>query len=282
MLAAESGMRTKTGAFPAPSFWERITIRLGAGATIVAVLLAAWEIAARVLRIRPSALPSPTRLLLELWREAPRLAEHAWITGSAALEGLILAASAAFLLASLAHISTSWRRLARPLISLAGTLPVIALAPLAALWFGYGRSPAIALSFIVCFLSVLPDLQAGMDSLPREVADFFSSIGASPGQIFWKARAPACLPFLMRALKAAVPLALAGAAVAELISADAGLGHLMISASARADSLPLFAALAVLCLMALAGCLVLLIVEEIWIRWPAMPGGDLDGTDAGL
>jgi NitT/TauT family transport system permease protein len=273
---AEPVMQTREKAFPERSLWERITARLGTGAAILAVLLAAWEIATRVLRVRPSALPSPTRLLLELWREAPRLADHAWITGSAALEGLILATSAAFLLASLTRISASLHRITRPLISLAGMIPVIALVPLVVLWFGYGRSPAVVLSFIVCFLTVLPNLQAGMDSLPREVADFFCSIRASAGQVFWKAQVPACLPFLMRALKVAVPLALAGAAVAELIGADAGLGHLMIYASSRADSLQLFTALTVLCLMAFAGCFVLLIVEEIWIRWPAEPAGGFD------
>jgi ABC-type nitrate/sulfonate/bicarbonate transport system permease component len=248
---------------------ERITTRLGMGPLIGILVLFIWEMVTRTLQVAPSTLPSPTRLVLEIWREAPQLARNAWVTGLTAMEGMAFALLASLLGAGLSFWAPGARRLTAPLLSFLQKTPLFALVPLLVVWFGYGRPPAVVFSFLISFLALAPHLQSGFFSLPAEVFEMLRAIRATPLQVLWKVQLPACLPYMTRSLKLTLPLALAGAAVAELVGADSGLGFQMLHASSRADSVQIFAALSVLSLMALCGCFVIFLIEQIWLSWPA-------------
>jgi ABC-type nitrate/sulfonate/bicarbonate transport system permease component len=235
----------------------------------VGVVLLIWELVVRMLAVRHSSLPSPTRVLLELWREGALLGKHALITGFEALEGLLLALVIGFCLAALTAWFTRAHRIAAPAISFFQKLPLVALAPLVVIWFGYGYSAAAALSFLACFLPVATSVRNGFDSLPAETVEIVEMMGAGPATVFLKVRLPACLPFVASALKTSIPLALAGATVMEFIGSDAGLGYLMLYASAKIDTNQLFATLAVLVLMAVGFYYLIDIVQRVWISWPA-------------
>jgi NitT/TauT family transport system permease protein len=251
------------------NLFERVTQRLGMGPVIAIVILIVWEMVTRSLQVSPSTLPSPTRLALEILREAPRLARYSWTTGVTAMEGLVFALLTALFVAVLSSVSPGTCRWVGPLMSFLQKAPLLALAPLLVVWLGYGKPPAVVFVFLVCVLNLTDHLQAGFSSLPQEVLDTLQSMRATRAQVLWKAQLPASLPYMTRSIKLCIPIALAGAAVAELVAADTGLGFLMLFASSRADSIQIFAALAVLSLMALFGCLVIFLVEQIWISWPA-------------
>jgi NitT/TauT family transport system permease protein len=183
-----------------------------------------------------------------------------------------------FCLAALTAWSTRAHRIAAPAISFFQKLPVVALAPLIVIWFGYGFSAAAALSFLVCFLPVASSVRNGFDSLPAETVEIVEMMGAGPATVFLKVRLPACLPFVVGAMKTSLPLALAGATVMEFIGSDAGLGYLMLYAGAKIDTNQLFAALTALVLMALGFYYLIEIVQRVWISWPAaVPAGTIVG-----
>ena len=251
---------------------RRITVLVSVMAALVI-----WEVVVRLLAVRHSSLPSPSRVLLELWREGAMLGKHALITGFEALAGLLLALLAAFGLGVLAARSTGCRRIAAPAMSFLHKLPLIALAPLVVIWFGYGFSAAVALSFLACFLHLASNVRNGFDSLPAETIEIVEMMGASPATVFLRVRLPACLPFIAGAVKTAIPLALTGASVMEFIGSDAGLGYLMLYAGATLDTNQLFAALAVLLLMDLGLYYLVDVIEKLCIFWPA---ADPAGTAA--
>jgi len=251
---------------------RRITLLAG-----VITVLVIWELAVRLLAVRHSSLPSPSRVLLELWREGAVLGKHALITGFEALDGLLLALLAAFCLAVFATRSHGAHRVAAPVMSFLHKLPLIALAPLIVIWFGYGFSAAVALAFLACFLHLASGVRNGFDSLPTETIEIVEMMGASPATIFLKVRLPACLPYIAGALKTSIPLALTGASVMEFIGSDAGLGYLMLYAGATLDTNQLFAALAVLLLMDLGLYYLVDVIEKLCIFWPA---ADPAGTAA--
>jgi NitT/TauT family transport system permease protein len=151
------------------------------------------------------------------------------------------------------------------------------------IWVGFGRPSATAIAFLVCLLPLIANLRAGFDSIPLETLEIMEAMGASPAGVFLKVRLPACLPFLAHALKLSIPVALGGAAVAECVGSNRGLGYLMIYAGSRAEMTQLFAVLAVLFLMALFGHFCMCLIESAFISWPVeLPGWHDFGRQIGV
>jgi ABC-type nitrate/sulfonate/bicarbonate transport system permease component len=257
---------------------ERAASKLGTGTIIVAVLILAWEVIVHVLEIWSSAFPAPSRVLLEIWRNASQLHRHAIATGNASLTGLLLAIITAAPMAALVFRSLRARHFLTPVISFMQKIPLLAFGPLAVIWLGYGFPPAAAISALVCFPPFFTHLRAGFDSVPVEVVEIFQTMGAPPTKILTKVHLPACLPWAVSAVKIAIPLALAGATVTEFVGSDTGLGYLMFNAGSKADATMLFAALTVLVLMALAAHVIISFIERQWITWPPMVPGRSDSV----
>ena len=261
---------------------RRTTDGLASGPALVATILVAWEFLVRIIEARPTSIPSPSRVLLEFWRQAPQFRKHATVTLIESMEGLLLALIAGLALGTIVALWAPLRRIASAVLSILSCVPMITLAPLMIIWFGYGFPSAVASSFLVCFVPLLSLLLAGFSSLPSETEEILHTMGAGRAIIYVKVRLPACLPYLTGALKASIPLAFAGATVAEFVGSDSGLGFLMQYAGSRADATPLFAALAVLILMILCLNALIVFVERKWIHWPAevltRPGAVVRGS----
>ena len=253
----------------AGSRWARTRAWMGRGPLQIAVLLLIWEFFVRSFQIRPSILPSPTRIFLEIWRQAPELLDHASATATAALEGMILALAAGFAYAFLTVFSIRTRKIGGPVTWLLQQIPWIAFAPLLVVWLGYGTPPAAAVAFLMCFFPSAVLLQAGLHSMPAATLDIAHSMGASQSVIFRKIRLPACLPFFARALRLSVSLSFAGAAAAEFVASDTGIGYFIQYSGSRADTTGVFAALSLLVFLVLSLQFSILFCEHIWIRWPA-------------
>jgi NitT/TauT family transport system permease protein len=207
-------------------------------------------------------------VLLEIWRDASQLRTHALITGLETAAGLALALLVSGAVAALAVRSPRADSRLRQILSLLERMPLLAFAPLIVVWFGFGFLSAMMVCFLVSLQPFVAYLLAGIESVPREIVEILQAIGATPGSIGLKVYLPACAPFLTRALRVAIPLALAGATVAEFVGSDTGLGYLMFNAGAKADSTELFAALTVLLLMSVGIHFLVRLSERAWIHWP--------------
>jgi NitT/TauT family transport system permease protein len=247
----------------------RMPIRLGTGPVLVAGLLLVWEILVHMLEIWSSAIPAPSRVLLEIWRNAPELRTQASITVLESLGGMILACAASLPLAAFAFRLHFARGFLMPVLAFLQKIPLIALAPLIVVWLGFGVVPASIICFLACLVPFTRCFLAGLDSVPEETAHILRTLGAGTSKLLCMVYLPACLPFTANAIKMSIPLALTGATVTEFVGADAGLGYLMFNAGSKADSTQLFAALTVLLLIALGACATITLIERIWMPWVA-------------
>ncbi len=240
----------------------------GPAPVIAIVLVLGWELFVRALEVPSSAFPSPSRVLLELWRGAPILWNNARVTAAASAEGLLAALAAGLVLAWFTTVPFKRRRvMPSQTVAIPGA-ELLTLVLLIVVGFGFGFSAAAVVSCLVCFLPMFVHLRAGFQSVPSDVIDVVQTMGAGPLRIFLNVRLPACLPRLMNAIRISIPLALSGAAVEEFVGSDSGLGYFIRYAGAHTEATQQLAALTFLVLMALGGSLVILSVERIWISWP--------------
>jgi NitT/TauT family transport system permease protein len=249
---------------------RRVAGRMGMAPAIVVVLLLFWEFGVRAFEIWSSAIPAPSRVLLEIWRNASQLQHHASVTGLEALTGLLLATGTACALVLLAFRIPRAGHLVISVINFATWVPLMALAPLMVIWFGLGKPPAAAISWLVCLAPMFTGFQAGFASVPAEVVEIMETMGAGAVRLFVRIRLPYCFPFAARAMKSSIAISLTGAVVAEFVGSDAGLGYLMFSAGSKADTTQLFSALSILVLIGLAARGAISLLERKFMGWAAV------------
>jgi ABC-type nitrate/sulfonate/bicarbonate transport system permease component len=238
MPANRSGVRRLAAALPA----------LGAFAT----LLLAWELYADLSGVKPTLLPAPTRVLAQGVQQRDALLANAWPTLGATLLGFAVSVVAAFAFSVPIDFFPRVRRALLPLFVVSQTLPLVAIAPLVVLWFGFGLLPKIVLVAFVTFFPMLVALLEGYAATDPDTEWLLRSMGASRRRVFRSARLPSALPYFFAGLRVSITYAVVGAIFAEYAGARQGLGIYMLGAknSFRPDLV--LAAVAVSALMTLA------------------------------
>jgi NitT/TauT family transport system permease protein len=217
-----------------------------------ALLLAAWQIVA-VAGLTPAVLlPSPGRVAESLVRDAATLAANGAATTTTALLGFVLALVAGLTLAGIMALSDLATRLLYPNLLLFQLLPKIALGPLFVVWLGTGLPSRLAFTAVVSLFPIAIGALTGLRSADPNQLRLCRALNATPWQVFTRIRLPTALPYIFAGAKVAATLAFTGAVVAEFISSDAGLGHVVMNASSQSDTALVFAALAVLSVLGAA------------------------------
>ncbi|MBI3078619.1 MAG: ABC transporter permease, partial [Deltaproteobacteria bacterium] len=155
----------------------------------------------------------------------------------------------------------------RPYLVASQTTPIIVLAPLFLVWFGFGILSKVVVSFLIAFFPIVIDTVVGMRSVEPEMLHLARSLGARPLQVFAKFRFPKALPNIFGGLKVGITLAVVGAIVGEFIGANAGLGYLQLQANSNLDTTLLFSTIVVLSVMGVALFAVISALERVVIRW---------------
>jgi NitT/TauT family transport system permease protein len=219
----------------------------------MAVLLGLWDLFVAVSRYPSFILPTPA----QVWsRFLVTIADgtlwwHARLTLTEILGGLALGISVATLLGYLVAKSALLDRLLSPYIVASQSVPVVALAPLLVIWFGFGSLSKILVCALTLFFPVLVNTTVGLRSVSRDLRALLQSLGAGRWQTFTMLEVPAALPVLLGGLKIGVTLSVIGAVVGEFVGADRGLGFLLNLARGMFDTPLLFVALAALVAIAL-------------------------------
>src|SRR6516164_3808641 len=218
-----------------------------------AVLVAgAWEILCRTTRISPLLLPAPSAIWKVLSESYDILFQHALPTtietvvsfGLATLLGVALAVAITF---------SAWVREALfPNIVMFQLIPKIALAPLFIVWLGVGSKSCIVVAIFIAFFPVVVSTATGLVSAKPEVLMLCRSLTASEWQMFRLARFPYAMPFVFAGMKVGVTMAMIGVIVGEFITAQAGLGYIIMFASSAGETATVLAAIVLLCGIGLA------------------------------
>jgi ABC-type nitrate/sulfonate/bicarbonate transport system permease component len=230
------------------------------------------EVFVRATGVQAFVFPPPSLVLMQLVEDRALLADHAAVTLLEAGLGLVLAAVLALGFAASAVHSRILDRLLTPLIISSQTVPVIALAPLLVLWFGYGPLPRVLVCALVAFFPLALNALQGFRATDPDLLLLLRSVNAPRRQVFRSVRVPAAAPFLAAGLRGGVTLALVGAVVAEWTGTDAGLGYLVLSANAQLLTARTFAAVLVITMLGLAAYWLTGVVERrvVWWRHTAL------------
>ncbi len=191
---------------------------------LILALLATWEAYCRASGVSPFVLPSPTRVLEQLWAFRSDALRHAIPTVAEALTGLALSIALSIGMAAALDRFATLGRAVQPLLVASQTIPVVAVAPLLVLWFGFGLGPKVLIVVLVTFFPITVALLDGFASVESDAADLMRSLGASRRAAFSKLRWPAALPSLFTGLRIAATYAVIGAVFGEYVGAYEGLG----------------------------------------------------------
>jgi NitT/TauT family transport system permease protein len=201
-------------------------------------------------------LPAPHQVLGEIWNATMAieptskrsLAYHGWITLSATLLGFAFGTGLGVLLAvAIIHNDASDRSL-MPWIIASQTIPIVAVAPMLVVGLNAvgltGLVPKALISMYLSFFPVVVGMVKGLRSPEGIQLDLMRTYDATAGQVFWKLRWPAAMPFLFASMKVGIAISLIGAVVAELSNtAGGGLGVRLLTGSVNGQTIQIWAAL---------------------------------------
>lgn len=213
----------------------------------VLLIFLIWQIIVWVTGVPRFILPSPVSVFVALWDNVTLISEHAIVTISEVILGLLVGGSLGAATALLLMVSNRAQRLLMPMLVLSQTVPVFALAPILTLWLGYGMSSKIAMAVLIIYFPITSTFFDGLRSTPQGYLDLAHSMRATSMRILFLVRVPAALPALASGIRLAAVYAPIGAVIGEWVGASEGLGYLMLLANGRVKIDLMFAALITLC-----------------------------------
>lgn len=243
----------------------RIVVPIVFGLTLVLVV----ELLVTGLKVPFVILPKPSEMVARLFTSLPMLWEDfAQTILKGALTGYIMGCATALFVAFLASRSDFLRRGLLPLGNFVAALPVVGLAPIMVMWFGFGWESKAAIVVSMCFFPMLVNSVQGLAATSAIERDLFKTYAATPVQQLSLLRLPAAMPFILNGLKVCTPLALIGAIVAEFFGSPfLGMGF-RIKTSVGTLSLDLVWAEIIVAALAGTGFFgLLLIVERSLTFW---------------
>jgi ABC-type nitrate/sulfonate/bicarbonate transport system permease component len=234
---------------------------------IVAVLIAIWQLYANLSGIGDDVLPPPSRVLSVSWENRGDLWSNTLPTLRATLLGFALSLVVGFVLAV---VIDSWqvaRRALMPVLITTQTLPIVAIAPLMILWFGFGLTPKVLLVALVTFFPLTIAFAEGFAASDPEAEALLRSMGASRARIFRSVRFPTSMPFFFAGLRIAITYAVVAAIFAEYAGASEGLGIYMQNAKNSFRTDLVLAAVLVSALLTLSLFALTYALERVAIPW---------------
>ena len=213
-------------------------------------LVLIWQAIVLVTGVPPYILPGPLSVAEAALSHIGPLLEHAMTTLLEIIAGLMIGTLLGASNALVMIASRSLKRWLLPVLVISQAIPVFALAPLLVLWLGYGMSSKIAMAVLIIFFPVTAAFYDGMRSTEPEWLELAQVMNAKPMAIIRHIRIPAALPAFASGLRVATAVAPIGAVVGEWVGSSKGLGFYMLHANARMQIDIMFAALSLLCIVA--------------------------------
>jgi NitT/TauT family transport system permease protein len=192
------------------------------------VFFGAWEWASRRGVLDRALFGQPSQILLYLW-QGLFVDGKLWLDLGYTVGGTLISfALGAVLAVALGLAFTSWPPLEHamdPYLTVVNAMPRFALAPLFLLWFGLGLGSKIAMGTSLSFFIVLGNTVAGIRGVPQDFLTLSRSLGATPGQLFFKVTLPSAVPVIFSGLRLGLIFSMLGVVGAEIIAAEHGLGQ---------------------------------------------------------
>jgi putative hydroxymethylpyrimidine transport system permease protein len=232
---------------------------------LLAALIGAWQIVAGF--VDPLILSSPAETVRALGRDHALLLDEARYTAIEMLGGMAIGIAVGLVAAIAMHLVHPIRLAAYPLLIVSQAIPIVTLAPILILAFGYGVGPKLAMVAIITFFPVAIGALAGLGSVDAELLKLMRVLGASRAKRLWKAELPGSLPFIFNGLRLAAVYSIIGAVFGEAAGAEHGLGRLVLLANNQLQTPRVYAGVVLLTAMAILLFVVVLVAERLAIPW---------------
>lgn len=204
----------------------------GTGWILPAVLIAGWEIAARLGELPPTILPAPSDVVAALWKLtlSGDIFRNIGVSAWRALTGFAIGGSIGFLLGLANGLSTRSRELSDTTLQMVRNIPHLALIPLVILWFGIDEEAKLFLVALGVFFPIYINTLHGIRTVDAQLIEMGRVYGMSPLALFLKVILPGALPSIFVGLRYALGIMWLTLIVAETISASSGLGYMAMQA----------------------------------------------------
>jgi putative hydroxymethylpyrimidine transport system permease protein len=231
-------------------------------------LLGCWEFVTRVLRVEEYILPAPDQVataLVDRWDGTLRSAT--WVTFTEVILGFVISVAAGLALGTALHFSRAARRALYPLLIGSQTIPVVVIAPILAIVFGYSITPKLILVALICFFPIVIGTLDGLASVDPRLVQMMRTLHGRRLAIFIRVEFPAALPSVFTGLRLAAAYAATGAVFGEYSGAADGLGHVMRQGVPQLQSALVFAAIVLLTAMSVALFALVGVAQRLLVPW---------------
>lgn len=197
-------------------------------------------------------MPAPHLVIAEFFTGNFAFSDHIFPTLFEALAGLLLSVIVGVGFAIILDFSDVLYRSFSPLLVVSQTIPIIALAPLFIIWFGFGFIPKLLIVALVCFFPIAVNMIEGLRMVDSNMLAMMRSVGASRYQLLIKLKLPYVLPYFFTGLKISGTYAVMGAVISEWLGASKGLGVTLTRATQSFQTVRVFLIIVIIVLLSLA------------------------------
>ena len=234
---------------------------------LAVLVIVAWQVLCERMRIPPILLPPPSAVWRVLQSNYVILVDEAVPTAAESVLSFVIASALGVALAVSLTFSVWVRDALYPNIVMFQLIPKIALAPLFIVWLGVGEKTSTVVAVFIAFFPVVVSSATGLVSAKPETLQLCRSLAASEWQVFRMVRFPYAMPFIFAGMKVGVTMAMIGVVVGEFITAQKGLGYIIMFAAGADETATVLAAIVLLCVIGLALYGVVELAERAVRQW---------------
>lgn len=235
--------------------------------TAIFIFIFMWEILTKIYNVEHWLLPSPTSILNEMITVFPTFWPHVLATAKLSSFGYIIGVCVGLSLATILHLYKPIREILYPFLIMSQNIPIIVLAPLFLIWFGFGSFPKLLIIALSSFFAIALSTLGGYEQTDRDLLHYMKMIGASKRQIFFKLEFPYALPAIFTGLKISATYSVMAGVVSEWLGAQEGIGVFMTLAASSYRTPRVFVAIIATILLSLTFFSIILLIERFVIRW---------------
>lgn len=234
---------------------------------LIVLALGLWELLVRLSNTPRWFLPPPSAVGTALADNWQTLAHHTGVTAEETLVGFALSFVFGVAVAVAIAYSPIVERAVYPVVIASQAIPIIALAPILLIWFGYGLTPKIIVIVLFCFFPIAVNTVDGLRAADAELIDLLRSMGAGRWKTFQTVRLPASLPYVFSGTRIAAVFSVIGALVGEWVGSSAGLGYYMIRSASQFATDRVFAAILLSAVMGVLLFVAVAVAERVLLPW---------------
>src|SRR5699024_228140 len=199
--------------------------------TAILIFIGLWEFSVRIFSVEEWFLPAPSAVLIESKDVLPTFIPHLISTLVLSASGLAIGMTVGVGVATLLHISQRGRETFYPFLILSQNIPIIVLAPLLVIWFGFGPMPKLIVIIMACFFPIAVANLVGLLQENRVLVFYMKMMGATNSPLVWNLELPDAVPSIFYGLKIADTYSVMAAVISEWLGAQKGIGVFMTLAS---------------------------------------------------